>query len=118
TEIQIGKKAELLDRIRLHRYESGMTNAGAYDYAHDVKGYFKEFAVIPTTSIAWGAGTQDPDSGTSAIEGGLSGGFAGEGSAEKIAKIQKGLDEQIQKLQNELAPIKIELNAAEKNRNS
>ncbi len=51
----------LIQRLRAHRYEAGMTNAGAYDYAHDVGMVFKEMSVIPTSSISWGSGTQDPN---------------------------------------------------------
>jgi len=55
------QKGQLLQRLRAHRYESGMTNAGAYDYAHDQSSTFKEISVIPATSIQWGSGTQDPN---------------------------------------------------------
>ena len=61
VQLQNDKRAEIIDRLRIHRYEAGMSNAGAYDYAHDVKGSFKEFAIIPTHSILWGTGTTDPD---------------------------------------------------------
>ena len=51
-----GNKDAIIARIRLHRYEAGMTNAGAYDYAHDVSRDFKEFQIIPVESVEWGAG--------------------------------------------------------------
>jgi hypothetical protein len=55
TSLQNDKRAETIDRLRLHRYEAGMTNAGAYDYAWDVDGVFKEFSVIPADKITWKA---------------------------------------------------------------
>lgn len=51
--IEQGKRSDIIDRLRLQRYETGMTNAGAYDYAHDVSGDFKELSVVPTDFISW-----------------------------------------------------------------
>lgn len=48
------QKAEVIDQLRQHRYEAGMTSAGVYDYAHDVDGVTKEFAIIPTSDVSWG----------------------------------------------------------------
>ncbi len=59
--LQDDQKGQLLQRLRAHRYEAGMTNAGAYDYAWDQGSVFKDIAVIPATSITWGAGTVDPN---------------------------------------------------------
>jgi hypothetical protein len=56
-EFWSGNRDKLISRIRAHRYEAGMTNTGAYDYAHDVGRVFREFALVPATSITWGAGT-------------------------------------------------------------
>jgi hypothetical protein len=60
-----GNKDALIERVRMHRYEAGMTNTGAYDYAHDVDRSFKEMALVPASSITWGSGTDggpdDPD---------------------------------------------------------
>lgn len=56
------KKNEIVQRLRQNRYEAGMTNAGVYDYAHDVKGEFLEFSIVPTSRITWGAGL-GPDAG-------------------------------------------------------
>lgn len=53
TLIQNEQRAELIDRLRLHRYEWGFNSSGAYDYAHDLNGDFKEFSVIPTDSVTW-----------------------------------------------------------------
>jgi hypothetical protein len=50
-------KNEAIDRLRLNRYEAGMTNSGVYDYAHDVEGDFQEFSVIPVDKISWGSGS-------------------------------------------------------------
>ncbi len=47
------RRAEIVDRLRLNRYEAGMTNAGLYDYAHDTQGDFLEFSVIPADKISW-----------------------------------------------------------------
>lgn len=49
--VNSNQRSELIDQLRLNRYESGMSSAGTYDYAHDVEGVVKEFSVIPTTSI-------------------------------------------------------------------
>jgi hypothetical protein len=62
--LQSSKRADTIDRLRLHRYETGFTNIGIHDYAHDVDGYFKEFSIIPSDTIDWGAGTTDPNKGT------------------------------------------------------
>jgi hypothetical protein len=59
--LQDDQKGQLLQRLRAHRYESGMTNAGAYDYAHDQTRTLIDIGVVPTTSITWGTGTQDPN---------------------------------------------------------
>lgn len=50
-------KNEVIDRLRLNRYEAGMTNSGLYDYAHDVHGDFQEFSIIPVDRISWGSGS-------------------------------------------------------------
>ena len=59
-QLKNDNKASVASRIRLNRYESGMTNAGLYDYAEDVSGDFKEMVLIPVSSIIWGAGSDDP----------------------------------------------------------
>jgi len=66
--IEQGRRADIIDKLRLHRYESGFTNAGAYDYAHDVSGDFKEMSVVPTDFIEWGAGGNSPDTSTTSAE--------------------------------------------------
>lgn len=48
---QGGQKAQLVDRLRAHRYEAGSTNVGSYDYAHDVSSVFQDLAMIPMTFI-------------------------------------------------------------------
>lgn len=57
TKYAQGNRDALLEKIRIHRYEAGMSNTGAYDYAHDVSKSFKEIALIPADSIVWGSGT-------------------------------------------------------------
>ena len=47
---QSANKDILIARLRAHRYEAGMTNAGAYDYAWDKGRNFREFALIPLSS--------------------------------------------------------------------
>jgi len=47
------EKQKIIDRIRAHRYEAGMTNAGAYDYAFDSSRSIKEFQMIPIDSVTW-----------------------------------------------------------------
>lgn len=54
------RRAMSIKRLRAHRYESGMTNAGAYDYAHDVGGYFQEITLVPIDLVTWSDGTTDP----------------------------------------------------------
>ncbi len=56
-EFVYGDKEKLISRIRAHRYEAGMTNMGAYDYAYDESRKFKELTLIPANYIAWGTGT-------------------------------------------------------------
>ncbi len=63
AQINYGKRSEIVDRLRLNRYEAGMTNAGMYDYAHDVNGDFLEFSVVSADKITW-----DPDNSGSSSE--------------------------------------------------
>ena len=58
---QDGQTALALQRLRANRYETGSVTAGNYDYAQDTTGDFIELGILPTTSIIWGAGTQDPN---------------------------------------------------------
>jgi len=62
------RRADLISRLRAHRYEAAMTNAGAYDYAHDFDGIFKELSIIPTSSVTWGTGTTDPNKSPGTIQ--------------------------------------------------
>ncbi len=59
------RRSEIVDRLRLNRYEAGMTNAGVYDYAHDTSGDFLEFAVVPADKITWNSPDSSPE-GTAA----------------------------------------------------
>lgn len=59
-QLKDDRKASVMNRIRHHRYEAGMSNAGLYDYAVDVSGDFREMTLIPIKSITWGPGTDDP----------------------------------------------------------
>lgn len=54
------QKAKIIAKLRAHRYEAGMTNAGGYDYAVDRTKTFKELQMIPVGDIEFGAGTS-PD---------------------------------------------------------
>lgn len=101
--LQNERRAEVVDRLRLHRYEAGMTNAGTYDYAHDSTGTFKEFSVIPTDSITWGAGTDDPNAGVSGSGGLKAGAQSVESKKEKDAILKKevaGLEFELLDLQS------------------
>ncbi len=62
--LQNASRAKTIERLRHHRYESGMSNAGLYDYAQDTQKVIKEFSVVPADSITWGSGTDDPDEPT------------------------------------------------------
>jgi len=52
-QLQSEQKKDIIDRLRAHRYEAGMTNAGAYDYAFDVSRQIKDFQLIPIDSVTW-----------------------------------------------------------------
>ena len=67
SEVQFADKQTIINRLRSHRYEAAMSNIGAYDYAWDEKGDFKEITIVPTDSINWGPGTKDPDDDQGAI---------------------------------------------------
>ncbi len=67
-KLQTSQRTKMIDRLRMYRYESGMTNAGLYDYAHDTSKLIKEFSVIPADHIFWGTGTNDPDKTTRGSE--------------------------------------------------
>jgi len=62
------RRSDLVQRLRAHRYESAMSNAGAYDYAHDFDSQFKELQIIPTSSISWGPGTTDPNKNVGSVQ--------------------------------------------------
>lgn len=49
-DTQAANKDVLIARLRAHRYEAGMSNAGAYDYAWDKGRQFRELALIPLNS--------------------------------------------------------------------
>jgi len=105
TQLQNDKRAEIIDRLRIHRYETGMSNAGAYDYAHDFDGRFKEFSVIPTDRITWGTGTEDPDAGTKAADGDSVGAETVADAKERKARIDaeaKALEAQLPELRTKV----------------
>lgn len=104
-QLQNEQRADVIDRLRIHRYEAGMSNAGAYDYAHDIEGIFKEFAVIPTHSIMWGTGTVDPDSGRIMGDSGLTGAETFKDKKDILVRINanvKILEKQLPLLRKEL----------------
>lgn len=104
-QLQSAQRAEIIDRLRIHRYETGMSNAGAYDYAHDTGARFKEFSVIPTDRILWGAGTDDPDAGTKAADGGTAGAETVADAKERKARIDaeaKALEAQLPELRTKV----------------
>jgi hypothetical protein len=67
-QLRSDQKAAAVSKIRHHRYEAGMTNAGLYDYAVDANGDFKEMVLVPVTSIRWGTGSDDPSDITGALQ--------------------------------------------------
>lgn len=108
VSLQNERRAEVIDRLRIHRYESGMTNAGAYDYAHDTLGSFKEYSVIPTDKINWGAGTIDPNTGVPSVNGPP----AGAQSVETKDEEKKILGEEVKRLEAQLPPLQTAFNEA------
>ena len=54
-------RAKTISSLRAHRYEAGMTNGGAYDYARDEDRVFQEMTLIPTNSISWNKAGEDPN---------------------------------------------------------
>lgn len=57
--IASNNQQSIIERIRLHRYEAAASNAGVYDYAHDVGRNFKEFQIVPMRSVTQNAGSND-----------------------------------------------------------
>lgn len=55
--LQSEARDQILAKLRAHRYEAVMTNAGAYDYAFDTSRVIKELSVLPVDKVTWGAGT-------------------------------------------------------------
>ncbi len=55
--LQSEARDTVLKRLRAHRYEAAMTNAGAYDYAFDTSRVIKELSVLPIDKVSWGTGT-------------------------------------------------------------
>lgn len=82
----------VIKRLRARRYEAGMSNAGAYDYAHDVGAYFQELALVPLGNISWGTGTSDPTipAGSTVT------------SADYQKKVQDGLDTKTKDLDGQI----------------
>lgn len=88
-------KDQLISRIRLHRYETASTNAGVYDYAHDVNREFKEFQIIPVDAVTWGSGDGAVNSSPSSIKGNKKGSKAPDQSqaAQEVLDNEKKLIE-------------------------
>lgn len=99
TTINSEKKSEIIDRLRARRYETGMTSAGVYDYAHDVDNVILEFSVVPATSLnTW----KKPKSGQSSAT-----------TPEGIEEAKK----QLEGAKAELNKLRVELeNALKKNK--
>ena len=66
-QIQGMDRKELIDQLRAHRYEAGMSNVGAYDYAFDVSRSIKELEYIPVNSVVWGSGSGDNEPASDSI---------------------------------------------------
>ncbi len=80
-------RTALIQRLRAHRYDAGMNNIGAYWYAQDVGANFKEMAVIPTNTVYWGNGTQDPNASTSPRVDVITGGSPPTTAQSKTTKV-------------------------------
>ncbi len=59
--LENGNRDQIIAKIRQHRYEAAATNAGVYDYAHDEKGFVKEFLIVPTDAVKYNNGDIDPN---------------------------------------------------------
>lgn len=83
--LQGEERAQVIARLRAHRYEAGMTNAGAYDYALDRSRQIKEMVIIPTDRVTWLNGGEEPAQGAYTV--------GGKDSKEKQEAIKKKIAE-------------------------
>lgn len=113
-EAQEWEKNKLVARLRAHRYEAGMTNAGAYDYAWDKGRDFRELALIPLNSykvksvkdpaVTTAVKSQDAEKPDQAAQKKL---IADQEAVIKQAKAKfDGLTVQLTKKQKEVASIR------------
>ena len=94
------QKANLVKKLRAHRYEAGMSNAGAYDYAYDVGNNFKDLTLVPVDFVSWGDGTSDPDAATFAS--GKSGDEVKKKIEEAVGPLLKSTDDAVKVAEVEL----------------
>ena len=113
-DAQARDKDVLIARLRAHRYEAGMTSAGAYDYAWDKGRIFREFALVPLSSYKNQNGGEDDVSRTlkspdqerpdKEKQKAITDGFAAEVKAAK-AKFDQA-DSKLKKKSKEVADIR------------
>lgn len=94
--LQSEQKNELIQRLRAHRYEAGVTNAGAYDYALDKSRTVKELILVPVSRVDWPKVNQDTSPGAptySGTEGAAT--VAGKTDKEKKDAVKAGIEKQV-----------------------
>ena len=98
-------------RDRIHRYEWGFSNAGAYDYAYDEAGEVQELNIVPASSILWGAGTDDPSEQTGILSQNEVANRSIESNANLVSKQDeiKAVEAEIRATRSELELLRIEL---------
>jgi hypothetical protein len=103
STVQLGDKQDIINRLRSHRYEAAMSNIGAYDYAWDTKGDFKDITIVPTDSITWGEGTTPPDEES-----------PGAVTIDNAKERQAAIDADVKKVEEELKLDQVLFNEANK----
>jgi len=110
-QIHNEERSKLIERIRIHRYEWGFSNAGAYDYAYDEAGEVQELNIVPASSILWGAGTDDPSEQTGILSQNEVANRSIESNANLVSKQDeiKAVEAEIRATRSELELLRIEL---------
>jgi hypothetical protein len=103
VDLQTSEREKIIQRLRMYRYEAGMSNAGLYDYAHDESKRILEFNVIPADHVLWGTGTNDPDKTVRGAE-----------TVEDKKKREDLIKSEVTRLESEEKPLIEEFNAAKK----
>lgn len=110
---QSEQKAQLIQRLRAHRYEAGVTNLGAYDYALDRSRTIKEMVLVPVDSVSWPKPTYDDKPGAERYAGkeGAST-VPGQTDKEKQAAVKAGMDKQVKEQEPAVKAAKAEFESA------